>query len=628
MDERILHFSLSPVQTFVAQARRTRDFWSGSFILSYLAGQAMLAVYEAHGRLILPAVTDGNKEITNPLFSAIRKRAEGVDLHDGPSVATLPNRFQAEITDEFDPEVCVNAVQKSWESLAEAVWRRFVEPVAYLGKDTAEIWKRQIKKFWEINWVVGNDGSLLDRRKNWRTYVPPSEPGDKCTLMGDLQELSGYIRTHERKQQREFWRAMRREVQTFDLDEDERLCAVALVKRLFPRITQEAIGWQLPPHYPSTPYLSSVHWVEQMIKTKPERAQQYAVSARRLRGIAGKERPDRFECLRQVLARHSAAEQFASLEGHSYFTAALENPRQFRQWVDGVENDALVRQELVQELRQLGNPPSPFYALLLMDGDHIGALLQTGHGNEISRALLAFSRDVQRVVDKYNGITVYSGGDDVFALFPLEDALPAAQKLRRSYTNCFAGTGKGTGQGTISAAVVYAHYAAPLASVIGQAHHLLDDVAKSECGRDSLAVMIWNNTGPSLTWAAPWAVIEDETGNILEDLVNGFRGENNQDREYNSSFFYNLRTRFAIFDQEEGHLLSDEDVVDLLSAEYLKNRERNCSMSDVRRRMKNLLRVCRRSWRDDAGLVHTAEGCFNLNGALIVRFLTQKGVEW
>ncbi|MEZ5479145.1 MAG: type III-B CRISPR-associated protein Cas10/Cmr2 [Thiolinea sp.] len=28
------HFTLGPVQSFVAQARRTRDFWAGSFILS------------------------------------------------------------------------------------------------------------------------------------------------------------------------------------------------------------------------------------------------------------------------------------------------------------------------------------------------------------------------------------------------------------------------------------------------------------------------------------------------------------------------------------------------------------------------------------------------------------------
>ncbi len=38
----ILQFTLGPVQGFVAQARRTRDFWAGSFLLSYLTGKAML----------------------------------------------------------------------------------------------------------------------------------------------------------------------------------------------------------------------------------------------------------------------------------------------------------------------------------------------------------------------------------------------------------------------------------------------------------------------------------------------------------------------------------------------------------------------------------------------------------
>lgn len=32
-DQTTFHFTLGPVQGFVAQARRTRDFWAGSFLL-------------------------------------------------------------------------------------------------------------------------------------------------------------------------------------------------------------------------------------------------------------------------------------------------------------------------------------------------------------------------------------------------------------------------------------------------------------------------------------------------------------------------------------------------------------------------------------------------------------------
>ena len=35
--QKYFHFTLGPVQSFVAQARRTRDFWAGSFLLSWLA---------------------------------------------------------------------------------------------------------------------------------------------------------------------------------------------------------------------------------------------------------------------------------------------------------------------------------------------------------------------------------------------------------------------------------------------------------------------------------------------------------------------------------------------------------------------------------------------------------------
>lgn len=39
-----LQFTFSPVQSFVAQARKTRDLWSGSYLLSYLAGAPMLPI--------------------------------------------------------------------------------------------------------------------------------------------------------------------------------------------------------------------------------------------------------------------------------------------------------------------------------------------------------------------------------------------------------------------------------------------------------------------------------------------------------------------------------------------------------------------------------------------------------
>ena len=58
MTPRYFHFTLSPVQSFVAQARRTRDFWAGSFILSYLSAVAMKAVEKQGGTILFPAANE------------------------------------------------------------------------------------------------------------------------------------------------------------------------------------------------------------------------------------------------------------------------------------------------------------------------------------------------------------------------------------------------------------------------------------------------------------------------------------------------------------------------------------------------------------------------------------------
>ena len=48
------HFTMGPVQEFVAQARRTRDFWAGSFLLSWLSAVAMREVRHQGGTIVFP----------------------------------------------------------------------------------------------------------------------------------------------------------------------------------------------------------------------------------------------------------------------------------------------------------------------------------------------------------------------------------------------------------------------------------------------------------------------------------------------------------------------------------------------------------------------------------------------
>jgi CRISPR-associated protein Cmr2 len=146
-----------------------------------------------------------------------------------------------------------------------------------------------------------------------------------------------------------------------------------------------------------------------------------------------------------------------------------------------------VRQQLLDAYRVLtdkAGEPSAFYALLLMDGDRVGALLRAQE-KSVAGGLAAFSRGVDRTIrDGHGGNTVYAGGDDVLALLPLEGALPAALALQRAYRVAFQD------QATISAAIVLTHFHVPLRHVLHEARRHLEDVAKAENGRDSLALCV------------------------------------------------------------------------------------------------------------------------------------------
>lgn len=664
MKERIiLDFSIGPVQGFIARARRTRDFWAGSFLLSYLAGQAMAVVLENGGTLILPAVAKSKDEISDPLLQAIvrlREKQPFDPRDENLRIATLPNRFRAEVPVDFFPNKCTEAINEAWNNLCQPVWERYLQPVAELGEKTEEIWKRQITNFWEIVGVRGETVFPLERRKNWRSHIPPVEYGDKCNLFEDLQELSGFVRAKgkpEREKQDRFWAALRRQIGRHELGENERLSAIALVKRLFPLVAPDVL-WKVPIRYPSTPYLAAVNWLQKVAKD-PERfqaAQDYAVDcARRLPGAARREDPGLFTALQKICAEAPDLQEFLSVDGKCFIKDAVRNPRVWKEQVEADRDETIsafcevhkkVAKELVEKLDRLGEPVSPFYAMVLMDGDQLGRLLQK-YPEKVSEALGRFSRQVPRIVQKHNGITVYAGGDDVLALFPLEGAIPAAVELRKAYAENFDDVNKILAESseeklkvTISGAIVYAHYTTVFTEVYTEAQRLLSKVAKDETGRNSLAVTVWKRAGRVITWSAPWEVVLKEEPDIFSFFVNRFRKDmkdpkkptTEEEREFSTSFIYNLQSRLASFqlDETSGLTTTEEKTaffIDLITAEYLKSRARKAGQKEARLLIQKLLPLCQCWWRDEAGKTQSKMDRPALDGMFLLKFLLQKGVE-
>lgn len=642
------HFSLGPVQGFVAQARRTRDLWAGSFLLSWLSGQAMKSVLEQGGEIIFPAVgKPGGLE--DPML-----RAMFGDRTLCPRIGSLPNRFKAQVGEGFDPVVVENSITRKWRELADAVFELFVAEVAGMyGDGTREIWERQINHFWEIDWVLGkreatecghiSDGRWLDMRKNWRSHWPPEEAGEHCMLMGDYQEISGHLRNtkESRERQQQFWREMqdRAPDDRLDLRDNERLCAIALIKRLFPRIGEERlqsiIGWvpggsyRSVANWPSTTYMAVVPWLEHIARspdhTKKLRSYAETVSDTVKKSIFRKLASERAAKIRCLEALHGipigTGAKLDDLDGDLLHPHALKNHRTLylsdrRSAGFDDDPDREARERLAGALRRLNGDVNrtarSYYALLLMDGDRLGRLLREHAPDEISRALLEFTGGVSGTVAQWDGVTIYAGGDDVLALLPMDKALGCAAALRTLYGECFAG--RGIEEATASCAIILAHHQYPLQGVIREAHHQLDDIAKDANGRDSLAVAVLKPSGVTAQWVNPWETGHPDTG--LEQLVREMA-----EGRFSRGFFHKMRDRYGFLDSvQDGP--DDIDRKRLLVAEYLQSRERDTTLEEAEHCIDRLLGACRPFVRENGRPVPRPG--LRLGGGFIARFMTQE----
>ena len=543
-----LDVSVGPVQGFVAQSRRTRDLWGSSYLLSFLTGHAMRGAAKAGGRIVQPMVDE------DPLYRWIGGNREG----EAPRISSLPNRFAVE-TDGNARDVAgvaAKALETAWGRVCDAVWKSFVEYAAGAGNGTEAIWKRQTGAgaFWEVSWTAGPAGAasgLLARRKHWRSHRPPDEHGDKCVVMHDLQELSGYVRARgggDRRKQDGFWGRVCERLGPLDLRDNERLCAIALTKRLFPKVARDALDWDIETsHWPSTVYIGALPWIRRAMAAESGQVRRYADAVRACANDVLAERRPSFSGLGEP-----AAGDFPKLDAN-YFHREFVRSGQRCPLSDGAASDA--RADLDRLLktiydardetgRRLGSPSS-FYALLLADGDRLGKLADELGGDAVGKALAAFTREVPEIVRKHSGVTVYAGGDDALAMLPAPAALSCAASLADSYRSAF----RERSGATLSAAVAFAHVRLPLGAALVEAHRLLDDIAKEANGRDSLAVGVLKPGGLNCQWVTTWTRRRPDGGSSsaveLLDRLAARLGAGATEPGLSSALIYRIREMLA-----------------------------------------------------------------------------------
>lgn len=701
----VVQIGIGPVQQFIGEARRARDWWAGSFLLAWLAGRAMQAVVAPPGGI----APYGRNLRPDPSVDLMWRAMQG-GCSDWPT-GTLPNRFTAEL-DDLDRFVaddpCRKVVDDSFAALARAVKERFVDGIDWdahglLGQAalTEVIWQRQIEGYFEVNWVAGaSDGAAedafwLDRRKLCRDHPRAIEWGDHCRMMGDLQELSGRYGRDGRPRQPIFWNAVRERIKArlygqakpneidyplLELAKSERLCAIALVKRLFPLLPRETlervIGWapygavaaRTQPaapgavrSWPSTATVAASPWRRRAWRQAEQACRRFAETAARLM-------PDEVAREAPRLAGHGAMELFGRIEGASLFRDALD-ARIAAERAQG--HDEAVERMLVERLSKLKSAladlqgtvtprasesrsggcreASPYLAILVMDGDKTGELVR--NHRDAPRALQRFAtvvagsvgadgRALPGMIEKdHQGILVYAGGDDVQALVPLDEALPAVLALREAYMQAFAAEfGPAAHElappPTISAALLIVDHGEPLGGVIDAAHALLEERAKRKNERNSLALRILKPSGATIDLLAGFPLPGSSgvpTPAPFEAIVELARQFFARPADHPSRFVYKTRQRWRDLLEETTPLTSDQQNR-LLMSEWLKGKREASSQVEEERRLAEadaIIRLiaasmtCRRG--DGGSQEHQGLTSF-MAGPLIARFLADRGV--
>jgi CRISPR-associated protein Cmr2 len=499
-----LDISIGPVQGFVARSRRTRDLWASSFLLSYLAGTAFAAAERVGAILVHPRLEG------DPLYQWIVKGATG----QMPRIGSIPNHAKFRI-DAVQGESVAKAAEaafwEEWRRICKAVRERLLpDDVMGLGAGVDAIWRRQTERFWEFVWTIAqtqDDDGPFARRKLWRTHIPPAEPGDKCMVMSDLQELSGRVRAQgaeAREAQDKFWKAVREKAGGLVLRPDERLSAVALVKRFFPDVTEQLFKGQLDvARWPSTLDVAAFPWVQKAAAEQPDLAAEYARLVRRHAGSDAFRAP--YPAPLKLNWASAALDGFDCLSANYFYLEWLESDGGGGggEYGESSREGRLSREKIAAHLHFLCEKvgrPSPFYALVLADGDRMGELLRTEGEQKVSEALGRFARRIPDIALKRSAVVVYAGGDDVLAMAPAVSALRFADDLAEAYREAH----EMRERATLSASVLFVDGRVPLSTALQTARTLLLDVAKELNGRDSLAVGLLKRGGMTALWRTTW----------------------------------------------------------------------------------------------------------------------------
>ena len=393
----------------------------------------------------------------------------------------------------------------------------------------------------------------LASAKAVRAFEQTEQNGWRCSMTGETEWLTtdpAQLKRSYRQQEDTLWNRIHASKPSW-AKQGEHLGALPAIKRLWPTIFAKQADAQR--------FVVSTHT---MALAPSLEVLGQKISEDKLQGLVS-EQDDKPALPRKLAYLRNRNPSVARIP------AALDRLKdQDNEGSDAVKLESVIKEILVYK-------PDAYYALLMFDGDHMGRILagddrhtaitylQSFHPKvrngfrskaqsdnilksygdlkramspnrhlAISNALSNFALHVAPFVieEEFRGKLLYAGGDDVLAMLPVVDLLPAMRRLREAYEghsekhreldwrelrskkglvlkdgfaylngNLMRMMAGATG----SCGAVVAHHQAPLAMVMRELRNA-EQRAKNEGGRDAFSLKILKRSGGALSICEKW----------------------------------------------------------------------------------------------------------------------------
>jgi CRISPR-associated protein Cmr2 len=503
----LMAIEFGPVQEFIVAGRKTRDLWLGSTLLSRTAGVvAKSLVADWNALLIFPAID--NADDIKPGDSFPDKLLAKLDS-DTPAViaekleaAARKHLFDAldVVLERLDPsDVHKDFARHQVEQFLDfyVAWVPLISDADYPAQRErveqllmARTMIRDFERAPDLATFPGSSFPEAIANEQTKAGVAKSslDPGRETVLRANGRPASAHNKLEEKARSR------------LRIKAGEQLDGMSLLKRLgdiqrFVSVSRVTID----------------PFIRRLACDRPDALARLVDMAKEM-ADAGHPAVDRLKLANQPDLAHFAA--------FPYDTQLFFDPSASDEELDDAhKGSAQAFFDAIQDARRdlkIGELTNKV-AIITADGDRVGAALDRRRTirahREFDARIANYAIEARAIVAKHQGAAIYTGGDDLLAMVPLDRALACADELRLEFEKLNEGEGEHTPPVSLSVGIAVGHYTTHLQSLLRWSRKALNVLAKEQGGRNALAVTIHtgNSQENALEVIQSWAVNPVET---------------------------------------------------------------------------------------------------------------------